>query len=185
MLGSQWRSEVQTNPRAGSKGCGLLCPTLDPDLALFVPGQDRTGPRVGQTGRISGTKKDLRGPLTRDHYGGWWCETRARTRVFTRSLSVKNPGPVLRGTLPHAIRREFPTPHPISEFSSRTDESASSPGISSCAKREAAGRPRRWLVVSSTHRAEVWCIVRNDALSKAIFGLRVAKQGLFATFATP
>ena len=55
------------NPRAGSKGCGLLSRTIDPDLALFVPGQDRTGPVVGQTGRISGTKKDLRGPLTRDH----------------------------------------------------------------------------------------------------------------------
>ena len=52
----------------------------------------------------------------------------------TRSHSVKKPGPVLRGTLSHAIRREFPTPHPISEFSSRTDESASSPGCSSSAK---------------------------------------------------
>ena len=52
----------------------------------------------------------------------------------TRSHLVKNPGPVLRGTLPHAIRREFPTPHPISEFSSRTDESACCPGCSSCAK---------------------------------------------------
>ena len=52
----------------------------------------------------------------------------------TRSHSVKKPGPVLRGTLSHAIRREFPTPHPISEFSSRTDKSASSPGCSSCAK---------------------------------------------------
>ena len=55
------------NPRAGMKGFGLLCPTIDPDLTLFVPGQDRTGPMVGQTGRILGTKKDLRGPLTRDH----------------------------------------------------------------------------------------------------------------------
>ena len=45
------------NPRAGSKGCGLLCPTIDPDLTMFVPGQNRTGPIVGQTGRISGTKK--------------------------------------------------------------------------------------------------------------------------------
>ena len=52
----------------------------------------------------------------------------------TRSHSVKKPGPVLRGTLSHAIRREFPTPHPISEFSSRTDKSASSPGCSSSAK---------------------------------------------------
>ena len=135
ILGSQWRSEVEGgNPRAGSKGCGLLCPTLDPGLTLFVPGQGRIGPRVGQTGRISGTRKDLRGPLTREHQGGWWCETRARTRVVTRSLSVKNPSPVLRGTLPHASRREFPTPHPISEFSSRTDKSASSPGCSSSAK---------------------------------------------------
>ena len=41
---------------------------------------------------------------------------------------------MLRGTLSHAIRREFPTPHPISEFSSRTDKSASSPGCSSSAK---------------------------------------------------
>ena len=122
------------NPRAGSRGSGLRCPTLGPDLTSFVPGQDRTGPRDGQTGRISGTKKDLRGPLTRDLYGGWWCETRARTPMNTRSHSVKKPGPVLRGTLSHAIRREFPTPHPISEFSSRTDKSASSPGCSSCAK---------------------------------------------------
>ena len=67
----------------------------------------------------------LRGRLCREQR-----ETRARTRVVTRSLSAKNPGPVLRGTLPHAIRREFPTPHPISEFSSRTDKSASSPGCS-------------------------------------------------------
>ena len=38
-------------------------------------------------GRISGTKKDRRGPLTReDHQGGWWCETRARTPMNTRSL---------------------------------------------------------------------------------------------------
>ena len=41
------------NARAGSKGFGLLCPTLGPDLALFVPGEDRTGPRVGQTGRLA------------------------------------------------------------------------------------------------------------------------------------
>ena len=45
----------------------LLSRTLGPDLALFVPGQDRTGPSARESGRISGTKKDLRGPLTRDH----------------------------------------------------------------------------------------------------------------------
>ena len=37
------------NARAGSKGCGLLSRTPDSDLALFVPGQDRSnrseGPR--------------------------------------------------------------------------------------------------------------------------------------------
>ena len=81
---------------------------------------------VPATNRPPGASSpSLRGRLCREQR-----ETRARTRVVTRSLSVKNPGPVLRGTLPHAIRREFPTPHPISEFSSATDKSASSPGCS-------------------------------------------------------
>ena len=46
-------------------------------------------------------------PSLRGRLGREQRETRARTRVVTRSLSAKNPGPVLRGTLSHAIRREL------------------------------------------------------------------------------
>ena len=65
----------------------------------------------------------------------------------------------------------FWTPHLISEFPHALTKCFQPRFL----EQREAGRPRRWLVVSSTHRrAEVWCIVHNDALSKVIFGLRVA-----------
>ena len=128
-LSLQWWREWHS-ARLGSMGCR----PLSSDLIGFL-----SSPQCGEL--IEPIRSDERCPQPIDpqvasspSLRGRLCreqrETRARTRVVTRSLSVKNPGPVLRGTLSHAIRREFPTPHPISEFSSATDKSASSPGCS-------------------------------------------------------
>ena len=125
------------NPRAGSKGCGLLSRTLGSDLALFVPGQDRTGPSARETGRISGTKQ--RSPRSANSRPLRWVVVRnPRANAGFPSIPIgQEPGPVLRASWHlasscHSTR--ISDPHLISEFSSRTDKSASSPGCSSSAK---------------------------------------------------
>ena len=93
--------------RLGSMGCrplswgpiGFLssphCGELRKPIGSHETCRNHSTPRCASS-------PSLRGRLCREQR-----ETRARTRVVTRSLSAKNPGPVLRGTLPHAIRANF------------------------------------------------------------------------------
>ena len=88
-----------------------------------------------------------------------------------RSLKVKHLRPMAVPPLFRTFRRENP------DFA-RTYTNCSTTATNCFQPRylelREAGRPRRWLVVSSTHRAEVRCIVHYhyDAFSKAIFGFR-------------
>ena len=151
--GSQWRSEVQTpNPRAGSKGYGLLSRALESDLALFVPGQRTEQVQVParrvefqvpkkisavrelETTKVgSGAKPARERGFSLDPY-------RSRTPVQCFMAPCLMPfdanfRPLIPSlSFPHALTKVLQAQ------------------VSRAAR---SWRPRRWLVVSSTYRAEV------------------------------
>ena len=136
--------------------------------AAFSPGVLRLEPFTSrERSRSSPPQKGERDSRQRASGGREQHDTRPRPAMNPRSPKAKHLRPMVVPPLFCTFRRENPDFAPTYTNCSTTATNCFQPRYLELRE---AGRLRRWLVVSSTHRAEVSRSVCYGIVSKVIFG---------------